>query len=94
MNSIIGKLPLRYFEIVSELPNSTVALTASAMARRGSSGDIRAYSGSFPWTAIFQTGHDHACECAPREPPVAFKDGFNPARDMVFGFRLEPSNIS
>ena len=43
-NSTIGRLPLRNFEMVSEVPNSTVALTASAMALRGSSGSMRAYS--------------------------------------------------
>jgi hypothetical protein len=36
----VSTLPLRYFEIVSEVPNSTVALTASTMALRGSSGDM------------------------------------------------------
>src|SRR4051812_4974825 len=53
MNSMIGKPALRYLEIVSEVPNSTVAISASAMARRGSSGGIRPYTEMvFPVTPL------------------------------------------
>jgi hypothetical protein len=60
MNSTIGRLPLRYLEIVSEVPNNTVAPTASAMALSGSSGSIRSYRRLLPATATFSTAAWHA----------------------------------
>nr|WP_294566733.1 hypothetical protein [uncultured Rhodopila sp.] len=41
----MGRLALRYFAMVSEEPNRTIAPTASTMPRIGSSEDMGVYRG-------------------------------------------------